>query len=399
MNEICLLDNPVMPYPWGSYTAIAGLLGQPSPSPDPQAELWMGAHPKAPSRVLRSSGPQSMLSLFDEDAPGLMGSQMAERFAGRLPFLFKVLAAETPLSIQAHPDKQQAEEGFKREQGQGIPIDAPHRSYRDDNHKPEILCAVTPFWGLMGFRGYEDCLDRLRRLNCPSMRDELDAFARSHDSAGLRRFFVSLLTMEEARKQAVIREAVEGAGKGPRASAEADWLLAIHTHYPSDIGILAPMMLNLVKLEPGQAMFMKAGELHAYLKGVGIELMANSDNVLRGGLTPKHIDIPELLKVLSFEPSGVARLEPAPNERGERIYTTPSREFLLTALDLHGTYAGDRDRSAEIWIVMEGEGTAINTAAGQSVALSKGVSFLVPASVPEYRLSGRARLFRASIPH
>ena len=400
MNGVWLLENEIMDYAWGSREAISQLLGTRTPSEKPQAELWMGAHPKAPSRVLMEKGAVSLLELIRENAPSILGSSVSDRFEGKLPFLFKVLAAATPLSIQAHPNLEQAQEGFDKEDKEGIPIDAPHRNYKDRNHKPEIICALTPFWALSGFRSPEQMLALLSELNCKSLEIALTTFRANPNADGLRRFFKGLLTLSGREREVVIREAVKAALEIANPTNEIKWLLALHSHYPKDIGILSVMILNLIRLQPGEAISLEAGELHAYLEGVGIELMANSDNVLRGGLTPKHIDVPELLRVLKFTQSEVSVIRPEKSDIGELIYRTPFREFLLSSVELEENkpFRGKRERSIEIWIVTKGEVLITDLLGAPDLKAKMGQVFLISSSVSQYTILGTAALYRATVP-
>jgi len=301
MTGICLLENTIQEYAWGSYTAIPELLGNDSPANTPQAELWMGAHPKAPSRVKCNGKWISLLELIDSNSQDILGKKVAQRFKNRLPYLFKVLAAAKPLSIQAHPSIDQACRGFDRENRLGIPLDAPNRNYKDDNHKPECICALTSFWALNGFRKASDMISLMGKI-CPSgLKKDFDMFRQQPNSRGLKKFFKAMMIMDQTPQHQVISDVVKNADRLKDKNAAYQWIIDLHEEYPSDIGILSPIILNLICLEPGQAMFLPSGTLHAYLDGVGIELMANSDNVLRGGLTPKHVDVKELLNVLNFE--------------------------------------------------------------------------------------------------
>jgi mannose-6-phosphate isomerase len=324
-----LLENPVRPYAWGSRTVIAELLGEPVPSPHPQAELWLGAHPGDPSRV---AGGASLLDVLNAAPEAQLGPERAERWARTLPFLFKVLAAEEPLSLQAHPSLEQAQEGYARENSAGISLDASHRNYKDPNHKPELICALTEFHALVGFREPVETLALLRALDVPELGAHVDLLAGQPGPDGLRALFTTWITLP----QSMLDELVPALQKGAVALAAAgeDWVLEARTtlelseRYPGDAGVLAALLLNRVVLHPGEAAYLPAGNLHAYLQGAGIELMANSDNVLRGGLTSKHVDVPELLRVLDFS-AGPPPVH-AGNPEGEwRRYDTPAEEFLL----------------------------------------------------------------------
>jgi len=387
-----------MNYSWGSREAISGLLGCGVPSERPEAELWMGAHPKAPSLALTEAGVTPLPDLIEQQPDAILGDEVARAFGGELPFLFKVLAAAEPLSIQAHPTREQARRGYEREEAMGVPLDAPERNYRDRNHKPEILCALTPFWALKGFRDPQEILTLLASLECDPLRPHLDHLERIPGPEGLRSFYRGLLTMPEGERRRMISEAAEAARRLRDGSPEHTWMLELHEHYPGDAGLLSPLILNLVELQPGQAMALGAGELHAYLRGTGIELMANSDNVLRGGLTSKHMDVPELLEVVRFERGDVSVLDPPENARGEKIYGTPFQEFELSAVRLNGgrPYTGGQRRSVEIWIVVDGRARIAGE--GFSRPLDRGEVVLVPARLPSYLLEGQAELYRATVP-
>ena len=400
MHRIFKLKNPIQNYAWGSRTAIAELCGQPTPSDQPQAEMWMGAHPKAPSQLMLAGRTATLADLIKDAPEVILGPETAHRFADRMPFLFKVLAAAEPLSLQAHPDKEQARSGFARENRLGIPIDAPHRNYRDDSHKPEIICALTPFWGLNGFRSPDAIAEDLSAYG-PRTLASLVARLETHDTArALRDFFTALLEIPDKHKNEVIDEVTASARQKEGRPPAADWVLRLQRAYPGDIGFLAPLFLNLVCLSPGQAMNLAAGQLHAYLEGVGIELMANSDNVLRGGLTPKHVDVGELTRVLRFNPSEPRILAAHTEDARAGIYATDTEEFYLARIDVsagHDFVAASR-RSVEILLVIEGRVTFLVEDAAPDLTIGKGESVLVPACLPGYSIRGDGQLFRASVP-
>jgi mannose-6-phosphate isomerase len=401
LNQILVMQNTVMDYAWGSRTAIPELLGKKSPSPKPQAELWMGAHPKAPSRVRLNGRWIPLSQLIDEYPLETLGSVAAQRFKGRLPFLLKVLAAAKPLSIQAHPSKSQAQKGFADENRRKVPMDAPRRNYRDDNHKPECICALTPFWAMCGFRTI-DRIQSLLKQACPyGLRSELELLGDPSAGKALKKLFKVLITMETTRRKAVIAEAVDTAGRHPK-EAVFQWLPKLALAYPGDIGALAPLFLNLVCLAPGQALFLGAGELHAYLDGVGIEIMANSDNVLRGGLTPKHVDVAELLKVLNFEERKLEILTPQKVGGSDALmgYPAEADEFALAVIHLNENSAGYTEKSrsdCQILLCTQGEAAICNRSTGQLLTLAKGDSVFVPAVVASYVIQGRGVIYRAAI--
>lgn len=335
----------VRPYAWGSRTAIASLRGKPVPSPHPEAELWFGAHPAGPAECVRPDGSPDtdLLTAIDRDRVDTLGVATDERFGGRLPFLLKVLAAEEPLSLQAHPSADQARLGFERENAMGIAVDAPERNYRDPWHKPELIVAITDFEALAGFREPAETVELLRELQVSALDPYLGMLAGQPDSEGLRALFTTWLTLPDALiadlVPAVLAGAVAVLGSGKsRFGAELRTVLELGEVYPRDPGVLASLLLNRIRLTPGEGLYLPAGNLHAYLQGTGVEIMANSDNVLRGGLTPKHIDVPELLRVLDFSPVSVADLTPPSRTVGaEHIYLTPAPEFRLSRVELDGT--------------------------------------------------------------
>jgi len=310
---ITLLDNPIRPYDWGSHTAIAALLGLSAPG-GPQAELWMGAHPDDPSRLPDGTRLDAAIAA---DPTAALGAPTVAAFGPRLPFLAKVLAAERPLSLQVHPTLAQARAGFAAERAAGIE----HGNYTDDNHKPELICALTPFSGLAGFRPVEPTARLLRSLDLAEYADRLG------DLASL---VGEWLTM--ADPSALVKRVAAAAAEDGEFPAERACAGALAMAYPTDPGVLVALLLNLVRLEPGEALFLPAGVPHAYLSGVGVEVMANSDNVLRGGLTSKRIDVPELLKLLDFAPAPAQVQSGTAVSAAEWAYPVPAREFRLSRL-------------------------------------------------------------------
>jgi mannose-6-phosphate isomerase len=314
--------------------------------------------------------------------------------------LFKVLAAAKPLSIQAHPNKEQAGQGFARENELGIPLDAPHRNYRDDNHKPEIICALTPFWALNGFRKIEETLSLLEEAKISGLA-EIVSFLRSQPNRdGLKKFFNHLMTTDSGKQGKIVEQAVNYAEKRTHEEPVWTWMIKLNEEYPGDMGVLSPIFLNLIRLEPQQAMYLPAGELHGYLEGVGIELMANSDNVLRGGLTPKHIDVQELLTILSFTGGELNILRPEKLESGEAVYPTKAAEFVLSVIQVSATapFRSSRNRSVEIVICTEGEVSVTDLRAGDITRLTRGISIIVPAAVEQYSIEGDGILYKAAVP-
>ncbi|MGA8020404.1 MAG: mannose-6-phosphate isomerase, class I [Desulfobacterales bacterium] len=400
MQRIRILKNTIQPYAWGSHTAIAELLGM-RPEPDsPQAELWMGAHPKAPSLVAVDAEWVSLEEHIERYPQEMLGRRTADMFHNKLPFLFKVLAAAQPLSLQAHPSITQARQGFERENAQGIPLDAPQRNYRDANHKPECICALTPFWALHGFRKIPEILALGSRLGLAVFEDLLKVLRNRPDAKGLRSFFQALMTLSPAKRALLTEQAAKIALTFASNDPAYRWMGELGKAYPGDIGVFGPILLNLILLQPGQALYLPAAELHAYLEGTGIELMANSDNVLRGGLTPKHVDIAELLRVLNFEERTAHVLTPRSTAGGEHVYECPAREFVLSTITVVSktTYFSPTVRGIEILLCTAGSGKITDQGTGEEVALPKGRAVLVPAAVRGYVLEGEAVVFKAAVP-
>ncbi|MFF7182620.1 mannose-6-phosphate isomerase, class I [Streptomyces sp. NPDC008121] len=378
------LVNTVRPYAWGSSTAIPELLGT-TPTGEPQAELWMGAHPGAPSRTAR--GPLN--EVIDADPVRELGAPTVEKFGPRLPFLFKILAAGAPLSLQVHPDLAQAEAGFAAEEAAGVPIHAPRRNYKDANHKPELICALTPFTGLCGFRAPGEAADTLAALGVDSLKPYVDLLHAHPEEAALREVLTALLTADHEEMGHTVAEATAAADR--LGGAHAPYATLAH-HFPSDPGVIAAMLLNPVRLQPGEAMYLGAGVPHAYLDGLGVEIMANSDNVLRCGLTPKHVDVPELLRVVRFEPTDPTLLRPEATESGEEVYDTPIDEFRLSRY-VRAEGAAPTDITAgtpQILLAVAGRPTA------GELPLAAGESVFVPAG-ERTELSGAGTVFRATV--
>jgi mannose-6-phosphate isomerase len=403
MNGYFYLTNPVMEYDWGSHEAIQALLGEAYPAKRPKAELWMGAHPKAPSLVALHSGQRPLDELVRKYPEDILGSAVADRYSNQLPFLFKVLAARQPLSIQAHPGAERAKIGFERENQLGIPLTAPHRNYRDAHHKPECICAMSEFWALCGFRPPGEIAAGLQAV-CPgSFTDEVALLKHSPAREAVPSFLAKLLRLDPPRRRQVIVEALAATASDagdPENAPVAYWIHRLSDHFPEDICILAPVFLNLIRLKPAQALFLPAGCLHAYLRGTGIEIMASSDNVLRGGLTSKHVDVDELLKTVCFDPWRPQLIRPIRLGEAESQYPCPADEFTLSMLTIRpdAGYSSSAARNVEIFLCIQGTVTLASLPdAGHKVELKKGTSVLVPASAPAYLIEGSGLLYRAGV--
>lgn len=391
------LVNVVKPYAWGSRTQIAELLGLPSPSAGPEAELWMGAHPASPSRIVEEGAEARALDSCIAHAPlAHLGETTLRAFGPKLPFLLKVLAAASPLSLQAHPNAAQAEAGFARENAAGIALDAPTRSYKDASHKPEVLCALTPFWALSGFRRAKDAARVFRATGAPHLAPYADVLETKGDGDALREVFLGLFASEE--KRAIAEEVTTGAAALAAAGFvdEAEWTSRLAREYPGDVGIAVALLLNLVKLSPGQALFLDAGNLHAYLEGTGIELMASSDNVLRGGLTVKHVDVDGLAEVLEFRPTEVPYARRVATPDGAIVYRTTAAEFSLSRVEVDGARSLTAATGPQIVLVTRG---ACDVRRGDEVVhVRRGESLYVRHGDGPLELHGDATLFRATVP-
>ncbi|XXX72117.1 mannose-6-phosphate isomerase, class I [Sorangium sp. So ce134] len=394
------LDNRVQEYAWGSREAIAALLGQ-GPSDKPQAELWMGAHPAASSCIELDGGRERLIDAIPRHADAFLGGPTRDRFGARLPFLLKVLAADQPLSLQAHPDETQARRGFDAENAAGVPADAPERTYRDPHHKPELICALTPFDALCGFRPAE-ALTEVFELLAGGPGDALvPRGAGPVDAAAVARLVEGLLALDPAARRALVSSVVEAcrarAQAGGWLARAAGWALRLHELYPGDVGVVIALLLNDVHLEPGEALYLPPRRLHAYVQGVGIEIMASSDNVLRGGLTPKHVNVGELLRVLDFSPW---RVEPVVPRRvgAESIYDTPAPEFRLSRIELDAasSWRTDDRRGPEIVLCTRGQASLVD-ARGAAQGLRQGGSIFVPFASGGYAIEGQGQFFRASV--
>ncbi|MCZ2403243.1 mannose-6-phosphate isomerase, class I [Paenarthrobacter sp. Z7-10] len=343
------LTNVLRPYAWGSTTAIAQLLGR-EPSGSPEAELWLGAHPDSPSQAVLPDGTAMALdALIQADPEAALGSVAQSAFGDKLPFLLKILAAEQPLSLQVHPTQEQARAGFAAEEAAGVPRTAAERNYKDDNHKPEMILALTHFAALCGFRPIAGTLSLLEDLASrfeeagepePSVLAEVRHLLAGEDErAALRAAFELLISGGTAVEAATAATAALLRSGAPHSAdsqyaAELSTVVSLQELYPTDPGVLISLLLNRVSLSPGEAIYLPAGNIHAYLRGMGVEVMASSDNVLRGGLTAKYVDVPELMKTVDFAAQPVPLIAEQTTELGQQLWTPPFREFALQRAEL-----------------------------------------------------------------
>ena len=408
------LRGVVQHYDWGGHNFIPDLLSIENATRRPFAELWIGAHGKAPSLV-EIDHAQEPLDKFIAAAPDeVLGQAASKRFGGRLPYLFKILDVSKMLSIQAHPTLVQAKEGFARENAEGVPQNASHRNYKDDNHKPEIGVALTEFWMLHGFRPLDQIaaiLEQTPELNplMPTFGQRLSAAGHDHEARRglLRELYSNAMTMPQEQVDSLLNGLLTRLQQERPTSKQSPdyWALRAAENFPlpgghRDRGIFSVYLLNLVHLLPGEGTFQPAGVLHAYLEGVNVELMANSDNVLRGGLTTKHVDVPELLKILTFEGGAPEVFSGTQLSPEQRVYRTPAEEFELSriALPPHGRYAGEATYGPKALLVLEGSATL--TSAGQSKSLHRGSIVFAPCGA-QFVLEARAGdvvVFQAGLP-
>ena len=384
------LMNTVRHYPWGSRTVIPELLGETSPADRPYAELWMGAHPDAPS-VLSTGTPLD--KAIEEQPDALLGAAVHERFGTRLPFLMKVLAAEQPLSLQAHPTNEQAQAGFAAEEAAGVPRDDPTRTFKDPFHKPELLIALTTFEALCGFRPVEESLHCLAKLQVPELKPTIAALARG----GLRAAIPQVIALSPEQRVVLVSAVAEAACRfvaahDPEFINTYRWAASLAETYPGDPGVVISLMCNHLKLSPGEAVFLPAGNLHAYLSGAGVEVMAGSDNVLRGGLTGKHVDLAALIEVLDFTDGRVPVIHPVLGPGGLR-YPVPVDDFDLTRCELDAQSGALTTRGPQVLLCTEG--TVVLASADGELTLQQGGAAFVPAGTP-VTASGPAVLYRAT---
>ncbi|UZX05350.1 mannose-6-phosphate isomerase, class I [Arthrobacter sp. CDRTa11] len=386
------IENVLRDYAWGSTTAIAGLLGRPE-SGLPEAELWISAHPDSPSVARRPDGSSVPLdALIAEDPEHFLGGPSVSEFGPRLPFLTKILAAAEPLSLQVHPSIEQAKAGFARENAQGLAPDAANRSYRDDNHKPEMIFALTPFEALCGFRRPRETQEILRQLMksfdlveapVPALLESLlEDLADPDEGVALRNAFTRLISGGEDVAEATALVAAALASGAPRAPYETELstVASLNEKYPGDPGVLISLLLNRISLAAGEAVYLPAGNVHAYLHGLGVEVMASSDNVLRGGLTPKFIDVPELLRTIEFQPVAVPMLAPQISGLGQELYQPPFREFQLQRIVVKPESAPVPLAQSGAAVVIVVEGSVYLDSPKGDLQLSRGGSAFLPAS-------------------
>ncbi|TKF23437.1 mannose-6-phosphate isomerase, class I [Vibrio genomosp. F6] len=390
---IYTLKNTIKNFPWGSRTAIHDYFGIDNPTSEHQAELWMGAHPLASSSIVVNDIDVSLCDAITQNPEYWLGKQ-TKVSTSSLSFLMKILAAEEPLSMQVHPSKSAAVQGFALENKKAIPFDAASRNYKDDNHKPELVYAITPYLAMNGFREFESIVTFFEYLGIASIEDIFTPFKDKPCSTSLKAFFSALLSLNGEKKHKAISELISSLKiNGSEFPEEAALVERFQKLYPQDIGLFSPLFLNVIELKPGEAMFLYAETPHAYIRGLGIEVMANSDNVLRAGLTPKHIDVEELVNNTKFEPIPFSELTMKPeNIEGREVYPISVEDFkfdILTpneGIDISVS-------SAEILFCLSGNVTVI--VGSESRLVMKGESVALPAATENYSVLGKGQMARA----
>lgn len=386
------MDNKIQNYDWGSRTAIHDLFGFANEAQQPQAEVWMGTHPNGCSIVKQGSTNVSLSELIEQDPPAFLSQSTSKAF-GDLPFLFKILAADKALSIQVHPNKQDAELGYAKEQELGVPLSAFNRNYKDANHKPELVYALTEYQAMNGFRPFDEIITEFRLCDIPEVNGYLDQFERNPNQDGLCHFFVEILSMKEARKLNAVDHLLSYAAMNQARPVYA-LILDLAEQYPNDVGLFAPLLLNVITLKPGEAMFLCARTPHAYIKGTGLEIMANSDNVLRAGLTPKHMDVEELVKCTDFIPKPINTLLTQAEINGsEHHFPVSVQDFKFSIFQAPKEQRVEMT-SAEILMPIDAD-VALLAQSGETLVLGKGQSAFIPAYVGNYTISCEGRVARA----
>lgn len=390
---IFLLTNQIQNFAWGSTDSMTSLFGIPNPLKKPQAEMWMGAHQNGCSLINKNE----KLSDYIASSPELiLGKKTCHEF-GELPYLMKILAADQPLSVQVHPSKKAAEEGFRKENKAGIGITAFNRNYKDANHKPELVYALTPYLAMNAFRRQEEIARLFKMADIQVLREDIDALSSNPTQAQLKLFFGRVMSLAAEEKEQALAELltdIESKGSSDEQAEQAFELVKKFSRlYPDDLGLFSPLLLNIVELQPGEAMFLYAQTPHAYIRGTGIEIMANSDNVLRAGLTPKYMDVPELLANTRFEPVDRKDLLMQPIEKdGRCIYPIPVDDFNFDVIsaDNAGNFI---TKSAEILLCIAGEVEI--RAEDQIQRVKKGESVFIGADTRKYSVSGNGQFVRA----
>ncbi|MDR0960541.1 MAG: mannose-6-phosphate isomerase, class I [Propionibacteriaceae bacterium] len=387
------LTGIVRAYAWGSPTAIPELLGR-EPTGEPQAEYWLGAHPLAPSLVETPEGDVE-LNDYLSSHPEFVGDRCLTAFGDRFPVLMKLLASERPLSLQAHPDREQAEAGFAREEEAGISLDAPERTYRDDWPKPELILALTPFDALCGFRKAADTVSLFERLGvADELASVIGPLTKRKGSAAMAEVFLDILSLDDAASADHCLKAARSHTEDDDDLGEfARTVALLDAYFPGNPGVLAALMLNRVHLEPGEALYLPPRTMHAYLRGNGVEVMACSDNVVRGGLTSKHINVDELIHIVDFSSSTPERTA-TEDDGGFTRYLAPAPEFAVWRGELSSQPLRlPRPNACRVMLVIDGDATLKDD--DDTLTLGVGEAALIPYG-EDVTVTGTATVFVGS---
>ncbi|MFM2589514.1 mannose-6-phosphate isomerase, class I [Vibrio sp. TBV020] len=385
------MTNVIQNYAWGSSSSFTQLFGTANTAGEPQAEIWMGAHPNGCSMVNTGTEQTKLSNLISQNLSLFLSDKIARRF-GELPYLFKVLAAEKALSIQVHPNKHQAELGFEHEEQQGIPLSASNRNYKDANHKPELVYALTDYTAMNGFRPISEILAHFNYLDIPELNSLVNDLSGDQTPNGLASFFSGLLSLQGEQKEIALMMLIMKAKLSP--TPLFNLITELEEQYPGDVGLFAPLILNVIVLKPGQAMYLDAETPHAYIKGTGLEIMANSDNVLRAGLTPKYLDIKELVSCTRFNEKRIdcLLLEPIKNN-GMLEYPIPVEDFKFAIIE-HSEQREIETQGAEILLPLD-EAMVLTHICGEQCVIEKGQSVFIPAYAQQYTIDCSGRVARA----
>ncbi len=389
MKKMFKMVNQIQKYDWGSQAYIANLLGIEKKDDEPWAELWMSAHKKAPSFL--PSLEMNLDQAIEKNPQAFLSKEIAIKFDNKLPYLFKVLSSDKPLSIQAHPNLMQARKGFSKENELGIALTDYHRNYKDDNHKPELICALTEFHAMCGFRPAKEIIYNFSQVQLTTFLDNFQEFKDKQDSISWKKVFTEILTASVEKKQQILNRVKDNISLIIDEYTR-NWIDKMFAYYPEDIGAISPLFLNTFVLKPGQAVFLEAGLLHAYLRGTGIEIMANSDNVLRGGLTSKNVDVEELTSILQW---GMAKPDIQEFSADDKLvnYKIPIEEFSLQKLNLKGQETLSANRPIMLLVI---NGQAELSCGEEALQINKGESVFITGEAQVVVIKGNAQVFIAS---
>lgn len=384
MTNMFLLKNNVLNYDWGMKDAFHELYGNAEKQNAPQAELWIGANYNNCSLIV-SDGIEIRLDDYIKENKDETFNQECI-FKTELPYLVKLLAAKSPLSIQVHPSKKNAEIGFLKEEENQIDINNYRRNYKDKNHKPELVYAITDFVALNGFKKFNEIAKLIKNINFHDIENVKNGFIENKDRSSLRKLFEELFDLDEDKIRKIIRSAIDYASDSDHE--ESGWLLYLNDIYPNDIGVIFPLFLNVVKLSHGQAMFLDAETLHAYISGIAIEVMANSDNVIRAGLTKKYIDRFSLIDNTKFEEKTKILTTPMVSGSNE-TYDVPVDDFTFSMLTVNESEVVEV-KNATILFIVEGKVRIKNNR--NALDMVKGESAFISYSARELEMHGNAKI-------